>query len=75
MGRVTGQLAGAAKWAGEPATDCLALGVAAVGAPVVQLVTMIAAAAARRSPARLMPSLSAAEGGLGRAAAAVLRGM
>jgi hypothetical protein len=46
MGRVTGQLAGAARWAGELAAGGLALGLAADGVPVVQLAVVIAAATA-----------------------------
>jgi len=45
-GRVTGQLAGAARLAGELAADGLVLGVAVDGAPAVQLAAIIAVAAA-----------------------------
>jgi len=56
---VTGQLTGTARWAGELAAGGPVLGVAADGAPVVQLAVMIAAATATSGAARFMHPLSA----------------
>jgi hypothetical protein len=54
MGRVTGQLAGTARWAGELAAGGLVLGVGADGLAAVQLAVMIAAAIATSWAARFM---------------------
>lgn len=67
MGRVTGQVVGAARWTAELAAGCFVPG-APEGAPAVQLTARIATAATTSGPARFMPSLSAFEALPGRAA-------
>jgi hypothetical protein len=58
VGRVTGQGAPAARWAGELGADGLALSGTVGGVPAVQLAAVSAATTTASRPARFMPLLS-----------------